>query len=105
MRLNTSLTTVVKEMCAKRLSLLIIVGVIDVLECYYSACFQCSAFDVLEIRLCVTAAAKQTAATRHCSKKALEEGLANWFGNARDRGEGGSKNTRAEKENHRLESE
>jgi hypothetical protein len=53
----------------------------------------------------VTAAAKQTAATRDCSKKALEDGLANWFGNARDRGEGGRKNTRAEKENRRLGSE
>jgi hypothetical protein len=47
-----------------------------------------------------TAAVKQNVMTKDHSKKAVEDELSTWFGNSRDRGEGGRKNVqRCQKEN------
>lgn len=43
----------------------------------------------------IVAAAKRNSTTKDISKKLLEDELANWFGNARDRGEGGRKGASA----------
>ena len=43
---------------------------------------------------------KQNVMTKDHSKKAVEDELSTWFGNSRDRGEGGRKNVqRCQKEN------
>jgi hypothetical protein len=83
---------------------LIIVGVIDgcfcgeILKDFFAVHLMSLTFFCY-----LTAAVKQTAATKESSKKALEDGLANWFGNARDRGEGCRKNNRrAENENQQT---
>lgn len=41
----------------------------------------------------IEAAVKLNSSTKETSKKVLEQELANWFGNSRDRGEGGRKAT------------
>lgn len=38
---------------------------------------------------------KQNVATKDCSKKMLEDELAGWFANARDRGSGGRKSSKS----------